>query len=445
MKLSLPEHIVSVQWAVRRALVVVALFSAVINVLMLTSALYMLQVYDRVLASRSNDTLFYLTLLAVVAVGIMGFVEAIRGRIVNRVSSFVELSVGPDALERIVEASINGAMYRADVLRDLSVVRQFMGGAAMFALFDLPWAPIYIAVIFAMHPMLGFIATAGAFGLLAIALLGHWMTRDGLKEGGRLQFRVMRQVEAMSRNAEVVDAMGMLPALCRRWLADTRNAASLTERATDGVGSVSAITKAVRQILQIVMLGGGAYLVMHQEGTGGVMIAGSILLGRALAPVEQVVGAWKVLTNAREAYARVYRFFLVPANRHEAMPLPVPTGRLAAEGVTYYPPGSQTPALRNVSFAIEAGETLAIIGPSAAGKSTLARLIVGVASPRLGLVRLDGAATHSWNRAQFGQFVGYLPQDVELFAGTVAENIARFGPARPRRRSRPPRWPTYTT
>jgi len=423
---ALPEPILRIRAACRRSLGVVALFSAAINILMLTGALYMLQVYDRVLTSRSWETLIYLTIIAGAALVVLGTLEMLRGKIVGRITTYIEESVGPEALERIIEASLTGRSYRTEALRDLSMVRQFMGGAGMFALFDTPWVPVYLAVITLMHPVLGAVATAGALLMLGLAMLGNALTRSGLREGSKLQLKNMQRIEAFNRNAEVIDAMGMFPALCRRWLATTREASDFTERASDRVGTVAAIIKTLRQLLQIMVLGVGAWLVLQQEATGGIMIAGSILMGRALAPVEQVVGAWKLLVGAREAYGRLIMFFSVPSTRNESMQLPAPTGRLAAEQVTYLPPGAETAALQNVSFAITPGETLAIVGPSAAGKSTLARMIVGVLSPRMGRVRLDGADVHAWNREQFGRFVGYLPQDIELFEGTVGENIARF-------------------
>lgn len=427
----LPASIRRIRAACGRSLAGVALFSAVINVMMLTGALYMLQVYDRVLTSRSWETLLYLTVMALGAFVVMGALEALRGRIVSRVSAYLDESLAPEALERVIEASILGRAYGAEALRDIAQLRQTLAGPAIFALFDIPWTPIYLAVITFMHPALGAIAGGGALVLVGLAATGDLLSRRGLREGSKLQIHTLRRAESIARNAEVIDAMGMFPALCRRWLVDVRAALSASEPASDRVGGISASTKAIRQILQIMILGAGAWLVLRQEATGGVMIAASILMGRALAPVDQVIGTWKVLLAARESYSRLRHFLAIPSARHESMPLPEPAGRLAAERITYVPPGGEAPTLNGISFAVGPGETLAVIGPSASGKSTLARLMVGVLKPRFGHMRLDGADVHAWNREQFGTFVGYLPQDVELFDGTVAENIARFSDGAP--------------
>ena len=404
----------------------IAAFSAGVNILMLTAPLYMMQVYDRVLASRSFDTLIFLTILAVAAMALLAVLEALRSRILTRANTFLEEALAPGVFERAVGAALQGRTYRADALRDLATVRGFLGGAGVTSLFDVPWIPIYVLVIFLIHPVIGWITVAGAGVLFGLALLNEAATRRRLGAASVAQMRAMRQVDTAVRNAEVIEAMGLFSGFALRWFKDVRLVLIDQERASDRAALILSATKFVRLVLQIIVLAVGAWLVVLQDMTAGAMIAGSIVMGRALAPVEQAIGTWKGVVTAHAAYQRLRSFLADAPTGSEGMSLPAPNGRLSVEAASYGPPNGDRLILRGVSFALDPGESVAIIGPSGAGKSTLARLLVGVVRPTAGHVRLDGANVSTWARAEFGQYVGYLPQDVELFDGPVKDNVGRM-------------------
>ncbi|HEV7370519.1 type I secretion system permease/ATPase [Arenibaculum sp.] len=406
-------------------------FSLAVNLLMLTSALYMMQVFDRVLSSGRVETLVYLTLLAAGALLLLAVLDVVRGRVLVRVAAWTERVVAPGALARSVDAALRRGDERADALRDLAVLRGFLGGPGMLALFDLPWVPVYLAVAYLLHPVLGHVALAGAAVLFALAVANDRLTHVPLRQAEAAARRALRTAEAGYRNAEVVDALGLVPGLARRWGRDHAQAVMLQTRAADRAGLVLGMAKFSRLFVQVAILGVGAWLVLGQELTAGAMVAGSILLGRALAPAEQAISIWRQAVAAREAKRRLRAFFDRPERRPAGMALPTPEGRFAVEDITFtFAPGGR-PVLDGVSFSLAPGETLGIVGPSAAGKSTLARLLVGVEAPARGAVRLDGADLFAWPRADLARHLGYLPQDVELFAGTVAENVARLGPVDP--------------
>jgi PrtD family type I secretion system ABC transporter len=415
----------------RTALVAVAIVSLFVNVLMLTIPLYMLQLYDRVLMSRSDETLLYLTLAAVGALLVLSALDALRSRILVRVSAWLENRLGPEALGRAVSGLLEGQPYGVQAVRDLSQVRQFIASPSIFSLFDAPWVPVYLLVIYLLHPVLGAIALAGAVVLFLLAVANEMATRAPLKAANEQWVKAMRKTDAAVRNAEVIESMGLMPGITRRWLRDNEAALELQNLASDRSGLLMATTKFLRLAIQVTMLGTGAYLVIRFELTPGGMIAGSIILSRALQPVEQTISTWKSLVSARTAYTRLREFMERSRRRRTDMRLPQPSGHLSVERVTFAPPGAQRPVLKNVSFSIAGGQLLAIIGPSAAGKSTLARLIVGAWQPNAGTVRLDGADVYTWERTEFGGYVGYLPQDVELFEGSIEENIARLNDADP--------------
>lgn len=403
------------------------LFSMVVNLLMLTTSLYMMQVFDRVLAGRSTDTLLFLTLIALGALAVMALLEIARGRILARSAAWLEQSIGAEAFARAIEAQLRGRPYRSEALRDLAVWRGWLASPGMIALYDLPWVPVYLGVVFLLHPSLGWIAAGGAAVLFLLTLANEWATGALLKQANTVAMTSQRRADSVVRNAEVIDSMGMMGEVVRRWQEGLSAVHYAHGRAADRTGIVMGATRFVRLGVQIAVLGMGALLVLENELTAGAMIAGSIIMGRALAPVEQMIGAWKQLVSARQSRRRLAAHLSAPRLRPPGIPLPAPSGRLVAERVAYAAPGGSGTIIKGVSFALEPGESVAVIGPSAAGKTTLVRLLIGVLEPAAGTVRLDGADVYTWLREDFGRHVGYLPQDVELFDGTVIENIARMG------------------
>ncbi|WP_245513462.1 MULTISPECIES: type I secretion system permease/ATPase [unclassified Mesorhizobium] len=404
----------------------VAGFSFVINLLVLSTSVYMLQVYDRVLPGRSVETLVYLTLIAAAALAAMGALEFFRSRLLVQLGTWIDRVLSPQVLGRGLENALRGSPYRTDALRDLATLRGYLGGGGIMALFDAPWMPLYLAFIFLLHPLLGLLALGGAVILFGLALANNALTAGMLKQANAVSARAYQAADAGFRNAEVIDGMGMGGVLARRWDAANASVLALQTIASDRAGLINAFAKPFRMFLQVAVLGLGAWLSLRHEVSPGAMIAASIIMSRALAPVEQAIATWKQTAGAREAWGRLDRLFEAPPLRPAGMELPRPRGQLSVESVTFAPAGARAPVLKNVTFSLSSGQVLAIIGPSAAGKSTLARLIVGMASPQHGQVRLDGADVFAWNRADFGRHVGYLPQDVELFPGTVRENIARM-------------------
>src|SRR4051794_23361610 len=409
----------------RGPLLWVAAFSLVINILMLTSSLYMMQVYDRVIGSGSLGTLLFLTLAAAGALGLMAGLDFIRSRVLSGLGEWIERRLGAAALERSLEGARAGRNERTGALRDLGTLRGFFSGGVTF-LFDAPWVPVYIAVIYLLHPVLGHTAVAAAVILFTLALVNNALTSSPLAAAGAASLRAMRTADAALRNAEVVEAMDLMPGIVRRWEKD-QSAMLENQASVARTGALLLdVTKFLRQMVQIAILALGAWLVVRHELSGGSMIAGSIILSRALQPVEQAISGWKQVSNARAANRRLKQFFNRPQRRPSGLPLPAPKGRLVVDNVVFTHPNSQKSILKGISFDARPGEAVAVIGPSAAGKSTLARLLVGLHPPTFGTVRLDGAEIFTWRRDDIGRHLGYLPQDVELFSGTIADNIARL-------------------
>src|SRR3954471_24174551 len=417
--------------ACRKQFLLVGLFSGVVNLLQLTTSIYMMQVFDRVLATRILDTLLYLSIIAVVAVMVLALLEAVRGQIMQRIATWVEHRVAPEGFVRAIESTLRGRPYRMEALRDLAVCRGFLGSPGALSLYDVPWVPIYLAFIFMLHPVMGCIALGGAVILFGLTLTSELSTSKLLREANTAAMNSQRRAESISRNAEVIDSMGMLPAVIARGRASVAAMTVPQQRAADRAAMLVAATKFFRLAVQIAILGVGAYLVLQQELTSGASIAGSIIMGRALAPVEQLIGGWKQLVQARQSFRRLQVFLTQPRLRPAGMLLPEPTGRLTVERVSYAFPGRDMALIKGVNFTLSPGESLAIIGPSAAGKTTLIRLLMGTLPPFAGTVRLDGADVYQWMREDFGRHVGYLPQDVELFDWTVFSNIARLADADP--------------
>lgn len=412
------------------AFIATAVFSFFLNLLILVVPLYMLQVFDRVLSSRSESTLLMLTIVAGFMLLILGFLETVRSRVLVRTGVKFESLLKDRVFAAVFERSVGApGATRTQALQDLDALRQFLTGSGLFALLDAPWTPIFIAVIFLLHPWLGIASLGGALVLLTLALLNEALTRRPLREASERAIKANNFAEASLNNAEVLKAMGMLGGIRRRWYQHRLAAVAHQARASDRAGLVLAGTKFVRLYLQVLLLGTGAYLTMQQLITPGAMIASAILLGRALAPVEQAVGNWRGFVAARAALARLKGLFDAVPPEKSGMRLPRPEGRVQFEQVFAAAPGGDagSPILKGVSFQLLPGATLGVIGPTAAGKSTLARLMVGVWRATRGTVRLDGADVYEWNRADLGHHIGYQPQEVKLFDGTVAENIARFG------------------
>jgi PrtD family type I secretion system ABC transporter len=399
------------------------LFSLAINLLLLVPPLYMLQVFDRVITSRSQETLFALSVAALAALALMACLDALRARLLAVAGIALDRMLGPRVLEGLL-SRLHGTDF-ASGLRDVNTLRSFLVGNGVMAIFDAPWLPLFILIIFFFHPLLGVIAVAGAMTMWLLAFLNERFTRRPLERVQAESRRASRFIDASARNSEVIGALGMLPAVTRRWA--RLNDAALREQiqATTIGGRFSSGTKFARQLIQTAMLAAGAYLVVEQHVSSGIMIAGTILLGRALAPVEMLVASWKGLVEARAAWKRLNELLTKNPAAAPATDLPVPAGRLDVERVAFSL--KDRAIIRGASLGLAPGESLGIIGPSASGKSTLARLLVGVWKPASGTVRLDGADVASWPREKLGPHIGYLPQDVELFTGTVAENIARLG------------------
>jgi len=417
--------------ACRFHFVSVGAFSGVANLLQLTVPLYMMLVFDRVLSSRSTDTLVFLTAIAIFALLVLAVLEGVRSLVMQRVSSWIELRAAPESFDRGLDAQLRGLPYRMEALRDLATCRAYLGSPGALAVYDVPWVPVYIAVIFLLHPLLGFLALAGAVLLFGLTLLSELVTSRLLREANIAAQRTQARTEAMARNAEVIDSMGMGPAVLQRWREGTGSALPAQTRAGDRAAMILAATKFFRLAVQLGVLGAGAWLVLQQQLTPGASIAASIIMGRALAPVEQLIGGWRQLVQARQSYHRLQAFLRLPRMRPTVTPPPPPRGRLTLERVTYGFPGQQSPMIKGVTFHLDPGEALAVIGPSAAGKTTLIRLVIGTLPASTGAVRLDGADVFLWPREDFGKHVGYLPQAVELFDGTVFQNIARMGEATP--------------
>lgn len=404
----------------------VILFSLLINLLMLVTPLYMLQLFDRVLASRSTDTLMVLTIISVLALLTMAGLMIVRGRILVWIGTWIDRRIGGSVLAAGIEGTIIGSEPSVQGLRDVSTVRTFLTGSGIFPLMDAPWSPIFIVIVFLLHPWLGWISLIGASILFALALVNELATRKLLARSSASSIHSLQQAESAVHNSDVIRAMGMAPNLIQRW--QQRNAETLTlqARASNRSGAITSTSKFIRLLLQIAMLGTGAWLVLQGEITPGVMIAGSILMARALAPVEQAIGTWRSAILARDAYKRVRHLLAGMPASSTTMPLPTPSGHINIEGLTYLHPGVSDPVLRGITFELKAGESLGLIGPSASGKTTLARLLIGNLTPRAGHARLDGMDVAEWDSVDRGQHIGYLPQNIGLFSGTVRENIARM-------------------
>ncbi|AVV34733.1 type I secretion system permease/ATPase [Halomonas sp. SF2003] len=411
----------------RRSFVYVGLFSLFINLLMLVPPLYMLQVYDRVITTRSQETLLMLTLVVVFLFMVMGALELVRSRILVRVGNRLDVLLSPRLYGAMFKRSLTTpGKPSAQPLNDLTTLRQFLSGNGLFAFFDAPWVPVYIGVLALFHPWFGLFALGAGLVLAVIALINEKTTRQLLADANGQHVLSQDLANSNLRNAEVLHAMGMLPGIQGRWAARHREYLALQSKASDRAGLLTNTSKILRLMFQSLILGLGAYLVLAGDLTPGMMIAGSILMGRALAPIDQMINGWKGFSGARTARARLEELLEAVPAEAPSMPLPIPKGRLKLEAVNAAPPGERLPTLKDINLTLAKGEHIAVVGPSASGKSSLARVVLGLWPVQLGCVRLDGADISQWKRTALGPHLGYLPQDIELFDGSIAENIARF-------------------
>ncbi len=412
----------------RGAFIGASVFSFFINLLMLTGSLYSLQVFDRVLSSRSISTLIYLSILAVLALVFLWFLDLARAQVMSSVGTWFDERVGPRLMAGTVAGTgpVAPGPNASQPLRDLILMRNFLVGPNLFPVMDAPWAPVMLLMLFALHPFLGAIALGGAVLLVLLAIAGDLWTKKATERAAVLNGEGLYDAETAVRNVNSIRAMGLMSMIAARW--KTRNSLALGYTRHAGLRSniLSSLSRLVRQMLQIAMLGVGAWLTLKGEVSGGALIASSILVGRALAPVEMAVGALRQAVAARQAYQRIGAYIdQVEAQPPQAV-LFRAKGKLTVEDVIYVHPNTKEPTLKGVSFALEPGESLAIMGPSGSGKTTLSRVLAGAVRANAGAARLDGVDIAAWNPEDRGSHTGYLPQTVELFRGTIEDNIARL-------------------
>lgn len=406
-----------------------AFFSLVINLFLLAPTIYMLQLSDRVIVSKSEETLWLLTGMLFVALLIMGLIEIVRARLFAITNNAIDAKFAPFLFRKMAEtASLPEGSKYPYALGDLATLKGFVTGHGMIALFDAPWLPIYILILYFMNPILFYIIMFGTAMMLALTLATELLTRKPLGEAGTHRRNANRYVDLTIKNAEVVNAMGMLGNIIRKWNRVNNRALNVQTKASTRSGTISGLSKFLRQLLQSLAMGTGTYIILKDPTfTPGMMIAGGILFGKALGPIEMLIASWRSIVDARAAYRRLNYFIAETASAEgQQLELPPPTGQVSFEHVTFGIRTLNRVILKDVTFALEPGECLGIVGPSASGKSTLARLIVGVWKPIQGVIRIDGADLNTWPAERLGKHLGYLPQDIELFTGTVAENIARL-------------------
>ncbi|MGZ8966257.1 type I secretion system permease/ATPase [Methylomagnum sp.] len=404
-------------------------FSLFINLLLLVPSFYMLAVYDKVLSSSSESTLLMLTLITAFLFIVMGGLEWVRSQILVATGTRLDQLLGGRVFDSVFAQTLasGGRIASAQPLGDLLQLRQFLTGPGLFAFFDAPWMPIYVALMFLFHPWFGAVAVVSALLLAGLAVWNEIATRADLEQANRESNESSQFTQRNLRNAEAIEAMGMQADLRARWRDKQARVLALQGRASAKAGLINMLSKTYRLTIQSLVLGLGAYLAIHKEISPGLMIAGSILLGRALAPLDLMINSWRGFLQAREAYRRLNAVLNAVPAKAPPMPLPAPQGRISLEQLVVIPPGAAEAVIKGINLVIEPGTLLAVVGPSAAGKSTLIRAMLGLHRPARGSVRLDGAEIQQWHREQLGKHIGYLPQDVELLDGTVSENIARFG------------------
>lgn len=414
--------------ACKSSFISVGVFSFFVNALMLVPTFYMIQISGRVVPSSSSSTLIMLTLILTVLMITLGALEWVRSRMMVRISNRLDVLLSRDVYRASFKRALNsgGMDATAQSLNDLTALRQFMTGSGLFAFFDSPWFPIYTAVMFLFHPWFGWMTVGCGVVLVVLAFLNHRFTTQALADANQQSVKSNVATTKNLRNAEVIESMGMLETLMNRWAVRQRRILLLQSNASDKGGAVTSFSKTFRMWSQSIMLAMGAYLVIIHEINPGLLMAGSLLLGRALGPIDQMIGNWKGFVAAKVQYARLNEVLDKLNAEPERMALPAPQGHIQVENLVVAPPGAKAPVIRNISFVAPAGSIVGIVGPSAAGKSTLVRALMGIWPPQHGVVRLDGADISTWDKHELGPYVGYLPQDIELFEGTISDNIARF-------------------
>lgn len=421
-----PAHLRGTLRQIGQGLLFTAALNCFANILMLIVPLFTMQVYDRVMTSHSTDTLLMLLLIAWAGLMLAGVLDYIRGRTFQILGSIVTRRLNAPALQAAVVDALGGGRSTSQTIRDLNDVRTFLTGSAITVPLDLIWVPLFLVVLFLLHPAYGALACGAAVALLVLSIVTDLASRRTLAEANEAAARAFAEVGSTVRHAEAIEAMGMLPAVSRRWQERQALMSELMERGTSRARAMAAVSRTLRMMLQVGTTALGVLLVLDNSASPGSMMAAGMLMSRMLHPFEQLIDGWRQWVFALAAYGRVKQVLTDSANRRETIPMPRPEGRLVVDRLGYIPPGGDRPVLRNVSFALEPGEVLGIIGPSGAGKSTLARLLVGVWEPTAGGIFLDGHSTWLWERESFGRHVGYVPQSVALLDGSVRENIARM-------------------
>lgn len=402
-------------------------FSMVMNIMMLIPTLYMLQVYDRVMASRSESTLLYLTLIVCWMFFVQGILEVVRSRLMVRVGTRVDDFLHKRLYQAMQDFSLkNPGKTAPNLISELSTLRQFLVGQGSFAFFDAPWVPVYIAVLAAFHWSYGVFTTVAVGVLVVVAIVNNVASKRAQKVASEAQMKVSREVDAQTRNAEVAFSMGMLPMLRARWGSHYEAALMANASTADKLGMWTNVSKTLRLAFQSLILGLGAWLVVNDQISAGMVMAGSFMMGRALAPLDQMIAHWKSFQAAKTSYGRINEVLIEVPESEPRMSMPAPKGKVSIKRLIVTPPNTKTPTLKGIEFEVQRGEAVAVIGSSGAGKSSLIRAMLGIWAAASGEVRLDGTELQHWNRDELGPHLGYLPQEVELFDGTIAENIARF-------------------
>ena len=424
------EYLAQTKQGLKTVVCYVFVISFFINGLMLTAPIYMLQVFDRVILSKSIDTLIYLTIIAIGALFLYAILETLRSFIMIKSGNWLANRLNKPALSPCAEEIIQGRKYGAQSIRDINQLKQFVSSSSTFSFFDAPWTPFYLMIVFLIHPILGWISTAGSLVIIVLAILNERVSRKAITDSNSLAMHNNKRLDVAFRNVDVIRAFGMMPDLIKIWQNDDAYSSGLMASSKKWSTIISFSSRLVRFIMQILILGSAAYLVIQNELTPGMMIASSIIMSRALAPIEQLIGTWNSLVLTQQAYERLNSHFVNAVYPGDTISLPEPKGILEIENLSYAPPQTHEMLIKHINFKLMPGEILGVIGPSAAGKTTLTKLLVGILHPSIGHVHLDGAESYDWDHTELGKHIGYLPQNIELFPESISKNIARMRDAK---------------